>query len=224
MMMCLATDDPRPREELIAYGADRLSTPGLLAILLGTGQRGQSAAELGARVLAELGGIVPLSQASPRELCTISGIGEALATRIVASFQLGRRALEVGLPITGIVRGPEDVYERLRTRLGGLHQEVFVVLALDVRGHIIDEIEVARGTVASVEVHPREVFRPLIRRSAFACVVAHNHPSGDPQPSEEDYLLGARLQAVGQLVGIELLDHIVIAAGGFCSMAERLHG
>lgn len=224
LMTVIAQEQPRPREELIAYGADRISTLRLLTIVIGSGQRGLSAAALSARVFDELGGILPLSQASTRELCSIGGIGEALATRIVASFQLGRRALEASLPSTAVVRGPEDVYQRLRAKLSGLRQEVFIVLALDVRGHIIDEIEVARGSVASVEVHPREVFRPLIRRSAFACVVAHNHPSGDPQPSEEDYQLGERLQAVGRLVGIELLDHIVIASGGFASMAERLHG
>ncbi len=217
-------EGPKPREELLTYGAEQISTARLLAILLGSGQRGQSVHQLSARVLEQLGGITSLAEATTSELCTIPGIGEALATRIVAGFQLGRRAQEASLPgCSELVRGPEDIYRRLRSRLAGLRQEVFVVLALDVRGRIIDEIEVARGSLASVEVHPREVFRPLIRRSAFACVVAHNHPSGDPEPSAEDYLLGERLQAVGQLVGIELLDHIVIAAGGFCSMADRLH-
>jgi DNA repair protein RadC len=167
--------------------------------------------------------LLALSQASVAELCSIEGIGEALATRIVASFQLGRLALEASLPSVAVVRGPEEVYNRLRGRMGALPQEVFMVLALDVRGRVIDEIEVARGTLAGVDVHPREVFRPLIRRSAFACVVAHNHPSGDPTPSAEDYQLSERLQEVGRLVGIELLDHVVIATGGYCSMADRLH-
>lgn len=213
----------RPREELIAYGAERISTLRLLAIVLGSGSKAQSVDELARVLLDSVGGVVALSQASPIELCTISGIGEALATRIVASFQLGRRVLEASLPSTALVRGPEDVYNRLRGRLANLSQEVFVVLALDVRGRIIDEIEIARGSLASVEVHPREVFRPLIRRSAFACVVAHNHPSGDPTPSPDDLLLTDRLQAVGSLVGIELLDHIIVASGGYRSMADRLH-
>lgn len=214
----------QPRQELIAYGADRVSSQGLVAILLGSGSKEQTAIELAANLLRHTGGLLGLSQASAVELCAIDGIGEALATRIVASFQLGRRALEAGLPSAAVVRGPEEVYNRLRGRLGALEQEVFMVLALDVRGRVIDEIEVARGTLAGVEVHPREVFRPLIRRSAFACVVAHNHPSGDPTPSAEDYQLSERLQAVGRLVGIELLDHVVIANGGYCSMADRLHG
>lgn len=214
----------RPREELIAYGADRISSQKLIAILLGSGSKDRPVDELAADLLREMGGLLALSRATTVELCAIDGIGEALATRIVACFQLGRRVLEAGLPSAAVVRGPEEVYNRLRGRLGALEQEVFMVLALDVRGRVIDEIEVARGSLSGVDVHPREVFRPLIRRSAFACVVAHNHPSGDPTPSAEDYLLSERLQEVGRLVGIELLDHVVIASGGYCSMADRLHG
>lgn len=214
----------RPRQELLAYGADRVSSQSLIAIVLGSGSKSRPVDQLAATLLREVGGIVALSQASAVELCAIDGIGEALATRIVASFHLGRRALEAGLPSVAVIRGPEEVYNRLRGRIGALEQEVFMVLALDVRGRVIDEIEVARGTLAGVEVHPREVFRPLIRRAAFACVVAHNHPSGDPTPSPEDYQLSERLQAVGRLVGIELLDHVVIANGGYCSMADRLLG
>ena len=214
----------RPRQELIAYGADRISIHKLIAILLGSGTKERPVDLLASTLLRETGGLLPLSQATTVELCAIDGIGEALATRIVASFQLGRRALEAGLPSAAVVRGPEEVYNRLRGRLSALEQEVFMVLALDVRGRVIDEIEVARGSLAGVEVHPREVFRPLIRRSAFACVVAHNHPSGDPAPSAEDYQLSKRLQEVGRLIGIELLDHVVIASGGYCSMADVLHG
>ncbi len=213
-----------PREELIAYGADRISSQKLIAILLGSGSKDRPVTHLADTLLREMGGILALSQATTSELCAIDGIGEALATRIIASFQLGRRALEAGLPSAAVVRGPEEVYNRLRARLGALEQEIFMVLALDVRGRVIDEIEVARGSIAGVEVHPREVFRPLIRRSAYACVVAHNHPSGDPTPSADDYQLSARLQKVGRLIGIELLDHVVIASGGYCSMADRLHG
>lgn len=213
-----------PRQELIAYGADRISSQKLIAILLGSGSKERPVDLLAATLLRETGGLLALSQATTVELCAIDGIGEALATRIVASFQLGRRALEAALPSAAVVRGPEEVYNRLRGRLSALEQEVFMVLALDVRGRVIDEIEVARGSLAGVEVHPREVFRPLIRRCAYACVVAHNHPSGDPTPSQEDYQLSKRLQEVGRLVGIELLDHIVIASGGYCSMADMLHG
>jgi len=213
----------RPREELITYGAHRVSTLRLLSIVLGSGSKRLPVEKLATSLLAETGGIVALSHAGVAELCAHDGIGEALATRLVASFQLGQRVLEASLPAAAVVRGPDDIYNRLRTRLAGLDQEVFVVLALDVRGRILDEIEVARGSLASVEVHPREVFRPLIRRSAYACVVAHNHPSGDPTPSSDDILLTTRLQEVGRIVGIELLDHVIVAQGGYTSMADQLH-
>lgn len=213
-----------PREQLNCYGVDRLTTVELVTLLLGTGTRERPVEVLAKALLEEVGGIVRLSRATSAELQTVSGIGEALASRLVASFQLARRAMEESLPSVATVRGPEDVYQRLRGRLGALEQEVFVVLALDVRGRIIDEIEVARGSLDGVEVHPREVFKPLIRRSAFACVVAHNHPSGDPEPSMEDIALSERLQQVGTLLGIELLDHVVIASSGFCSLSDHLHG
>tara|TARA_R110002096_G_scaffold44524_9_gene119873 strand:- start:26654 stop:27418 length:765 start_codon:yes stop_codon:yes gene_type:complete len=213
----------RPREELITYGAHRVSTLRLLSIVLGSGSKRLPVEKLATSLLAESGGLVGLSHAGVAELCAHDGIGEALATRLVASFQLGQRVLEASLPATAVVRGPDDIFNRLRRRLVGLDQEVFVVLALDVRGRILDEIEVARGSLSSVEVHPREVFRPLIRRSAYACVVAHNHPSGDPTPSQDDLQLTRRLQDVGRIVGIELLDHVIVASGGYTSMADQLH-
>ncbi len=223
MSNCAGPFEFRPREELITYGADRVSTLRLLSIVLGSGSKRRPVEELAASLLSESGGIVALSQAGVTELCAHSGFGEALATRIVASFQLGQRVLEASMPSAAVVRGPDDIYNRLRSRLAALDQEVFVVLALDVRGRILDEIEVARGSLSSVEVHPREVFRPLIRRSAYACVVAHNHPSGDPSPSAEDRHLTQRLYEVGRIVGIELLDHVVVATGGYSSMADQLH-
>ncbi|MCP4449310.1 MAG: DNA repair protein RadC [Myxococcales bacterium] len=220
---CSSDFDFRPREELITYGAHRVSTLRLLSIVLGSGSKRRPVETLASLLLSECGGLVALSQASVAELCAHDGIGEALATRLAASFQLGKRVLESSLPATALVRGPDDIYARLRGRLASLDQEVFVVLALDVRGRIVDEIEVARGSLSAVEVHPREVFRPLIRRAAYACVVAHNHPSGDPTPSPEDFELTRRLQDVGRIVGIELLDHVVVASGGYSSMADRLH-
>ncbi len=212
----------RPREELITYGAHRVSTLRLLSVVLGSGSKRKPVEKLAQSLLHESGGILGLSHATVAELCAHDGIGAALATRLVASFQLGHRALEASLPSAAVVRGPDDIWKRLRARLTGLDQEVFIAIALDVRGRIIDEIEVARGSLSSVEVHPREVFRPLIRRSAYACVVAHNHPSGDPTPSEDDRILTFRLQEVGRVVGIELLDHVIVARGGYTSMADIL--
>jgi DNA repair protein RadC len=211
----------RPRERLLSYGGDRVSTEELLALVLGTGTRGRPALEVAREALSCVGGIAALARASPRELMTIPGIGAARASRVAAAFHLGRRAMEPELYDRSL-RSPEEVFHRLRCRMDGLTQEIFVVLALDVRNSVIDEIEVARGCLTGVEVHPREVFRPLIRMSAAAAVVAHNHPSGDPTPSPEDVFLTRRLREVGDIVGIPVLDHVVVGRGAYVSLAERL--
>jgi DNA repair protein RadC len=204
-----------PRELLLSHGGDRMSTDELIAILLGT-----RSPELARALLAHCGGIEQLARASPRELATVGGIGIARATRLAAAFHLGRRAAAARAPGAALVSAV-DVFERLHPRIAGLVQEVFVVLALDVRNVVLEEIEVARGCLTGVEVHPREVFRPLIRCAAASAIVAHNHPSGDPRPSPEDVALTARLRNVGELVGIPLLDHVIVTAGGFESMADR---
>lgn len=210
-----------PRERLIAYGSERVTTAELLALILGTGTRGRSAVMVAQELICSIGGLTRLAQAAPRELVTIHGIGTARAARIAAAFQLSRRAMEANFSTAASVSSPADVYMRLRTSMTGLAQEVFVVLPLDGRNAITDEIEVARGSLTHVEVHPREVFRPLIRQAAAAAVLAHNHPSGDPEPSPDDIFLTHRLRAVGEIVGIPIVDHVIIGDGCYFSMAEK---
>lgn len=221
-MTVLAPTTTGPRERLIVHGGERAPTDELLAVLLGTGTAGQSALDVARALLTSTGGLPPMSRASPWELCGVLGVGVAQAARIVAAFSLGRRVLEEadepGAPVTG----PQDVFARLRPRFAGLEQELFLALPLDTRGAVLDEIEIARGSLAEVMVHPRELFRPLIRRGAFAAVVAHNHPSGDPSPSPEDLELTLRLRHVGEVVGIPIVDHIIVSQRGFVSIAERL--
>jgi DNA repair protein RadC len=209
----------RPRERLFQHGGEPLSSEELIALVLGTGARGRSAVDVARALLQESGGLIDLSRANPRELARVRGIGTARAARLVAAFQLGRRALSE--PISRIVlREPSDVYRHLLPRMRGMTQEVFLVLALDTQGGLMSEIEVARGSLTGVEVHPREVFRPLIRQAAAAAVVAHNHPSGDSQPSPEDIVLTRRLRLAGEIVGIPILDHLVIGQDDFTSLAE----
>jgi DNA repair protein RadC len=214
------TDLDRPRERLLARGGDRLSTEELVTLVLGAGTPGRPAAVVARELLRHAGGLPALSRASPRELAAVRGVGEARAARVAAAFHLGRRAVERAATAAAQVRGPADVHQRLRPRMSGLVQEIFVVLALDIRNVVIDEIEVARGCLTGVDVHPREVFRPLIRQAAAAAVVAHNHPSGDPTPSDPDIALTRRLREVGELVGIPVLDHVVVGRDGFVSIAE----
>jgi DNA repair protein RadC len=211
----------RPRERLFQHGGDPLTSEELIALVLGTGSAGKSAVEVARSLLQETGGLVDLSRANPRELARVRGIGTARAARLVAAFQLGKRALAFPSE-RPVLREPGDVYRLLQPRLQGMTQEVFVVLALDVRNGVVDEIEVARGTLTGVEVHPREVFRPLVRQAAAAAIVAHNHPSGDARPSPDDIALTRRLQLSGELLGIPILDHIVIGRDDFTSVAEMV--
>lgn len=211
----------RPRERLWRRGSAVSSDEELLAILLGTGVRGHPAMDVATALVHATGGIGLLSRASPHELAQVTGIGMARAARLAAAFELGRRAVEHTRHRHNLSR-PEDVFQHVAPRLAGLVQEVFLVIGIDVRNALLEVVEVARGTVNGVDVHPREVFRPLVRMAAAAAVVVHNHPSGDPTPSQEDLELTRRLRAVGELVGIPILDHVVVGSDGFRSIAEWL--
>ncbi len=207
---------------MLACGGDALSTEELLALVLGSGTRGRPADAVARELLASAGGVAALSRAAPRELLEVAGVGQARAARVAAAFYLGRRGMaQLGAQDAALLDA-EGVFRRLQPRLGGLAQEVFVVLALDARHRVLAELEVARGHLTGVDVHPREVFRPLIRQAAAAAVIAHNHPSGDPSPSAQDVALTLRLQAVGELVGIPILDHVIVTTNRFVSLVEHL--
>jgi DNA repair protein RadC len=211
----------RPRERLLRTGTVTLGDKELLAIILGAGVRDHPALEVAADLVRKSGGIAAISRASPRELAQINGIGDARATRIAAAFELGRRVVDL-VHHRQVMARPEDVYRLLAPRFAGLPQELFVVIGVDVRNGLLDVVEVARGSVQSVEVHPREVFRPLIRMAAAGGVIVHNHPSGDPTPSPEDVDLTRRLREVGQTIGIPIVDHVVIGHRSYCSIGEWL--
>jgi len=213
-----------PRERLYAHGGDRVSDAELVALVLGTGTRGKSAVRLAEDVLVDAGGVAALARASPIELTHVTGIGRARAARLAAAFALGLRAVAARTPPPAILACAGDVYDRVWPRLVGVAQEVFLALAIDARNGLVGEVEVARGCLTGVDVHPREVFRPLIRMAAAAVVVVHNHPSGDPTPSPDDLALTDRLRAVGDMVGIPLVDHVVVAARGYVSIAEHTMG
>ena len=211
--------DERPRERLWRCGLDGIGNEELLAILLGTGVRAHSALDVASELVKASGGVVAVSRASPHELAQVIGVGAERAARIAAAFELGRRAIETEQRRESLTQ-PVDVFHCVAARLAGLQQEVFLALGLDIRSGLLDIVEVARGSVHGVDVHPREVFRPLLRMAAAAAVVVHNHPSGDPTPSPEDLALTRRLRAVGDLVGIHIIDHVVIGDCKFRSIAE----
>jgi DNA repair protein RadC len=215
----LDTAPDRPRERLLYRGVAKVGDEELLSILLGTGVRDHPALAVAGALVKSAGGVAALSRASPRELALIKGVGAARAARIAAAFELGRRAIESEQRRTSLGRA-DDVFRIVHPRLAGLAQELFIVIGIDIRNGLLDVVEVSRGSVHAVEVHPREVFRPLLRMAAAAGVLVHNHPTGDPTPSREDVELTRRLRAVGEVVGIPIIDHVVVGGGSFRSIAE----
>jgi DNA repair protein RadC len=213
-------DWERPRERLRSQGANALALSELLALVLRTGTRGSSASDLASDLLARFGTLEALARAGDAELARTCGMGPAKIAALRASLELGLRRARASLRPGDRFRAPEQVYAHLAPRLAREVQEVFVVLLLDSRHRLIREIEVHRGSLNQSLVHPREVFGPAIRESAAAIVVAHNHPSGDATPSREDHEVTERLVRGGQILGIRLLDHVVIAEQGFTSFAE----
>jgi len=211
----------RPRERLWRCGAQALGDAELISVVLGTGVRDCPVLELAGNLVRAVGGIAPLSRASPRELAQFNGIGPARAARLSAAFELGRRAVEV-VHHRRALDSPGDVYRCVAPRLAGVTQELFFVIGVDIRNGVLDVVEVGRGSIAHVEVHPREVFRPLIRMAAAGGILVHNHPSGDPTPSPQDLALTLRLREVGRLLGVPIIDHVVVGGRSYRSIAERM--
>ena len=204
--------EERPRERLLRYGAQVLSDAELLAVLLGTGTQGQSVLELSRELIKP--GWAQLSRRTPAELMQVRGLGAAKATTLSAALEVGHR-VERGTMVR--VASPQDAV-RLVSDLRDRDQEEFRVILLNTKGLVLGIETVFRGGLDRVEVFPREVFRSAVARSAASIVVAHNHPSGDPAPSRQDRALTRRLEACGELMGIELLDHVIVGRSGHTSL------
>lgn len=198
------------------FGPAKMSDADLVALLL----RGRGPAITATRLLEGVGGLAGLGAASIDELRRTRGVGPAAAASVVAAVELSRRLARCGRDWAMPLRRPTDVAEYMRAQLRGASQEHFVVLGLDARQRVILQRTVAVGSLARVDVHPRELFRPLVRQGAHAAVMVHNHPSGDPQPSDADVELTRRMVEVGKLVGIAILDHLVVSDTGSVSLAS----
>lgn len=207
----------RPREKMMRYGPDKLADAELLAIILRTGARGTGVLDMAEGLLRKFGGR-DLAAAGFAELKTAPGLGPARACGIMAAFELGRRFL--GGKKAGIYLKPRDIWEELRD-VRDQKKEHFVVFYLDTRNQEIKREIVSIGTLNYNLVHPREVFEPAVKNLAASVIVAHNHPSGCLEPSDEDLSLTKRLSQAGKLLGIELLDHVIVASGGFMSFKEK---
>ena len=203
--------DDRPREKLLARGPGALTDSELIAILLRTGIPGANAVQVAAQLLERYKSLNGLSRCTVEELAEIPGIGPAKALHLVAAFDLGRRLARETLTREKI-DSPDVVYALLAPEMRALHKESLRVILLDTRYHLLRIHEVSVGSVNESIAHPRDVFRPAVISSAYAVIVAHNHPSGDPSPSQSDHSLTRRLAEAAELLQIKLLDHIIIGS------------
>ena len=212
----------RPRERLARLRPDALAARELLAAVLGSGSAGRSALELSDLLLARFGGSLRrLGAAEPGELRRVPGIGPARASALAAAFALGRRVAAEPARSERRVRGPSDVHARLGPQLRDRRQEEFWVLFLDTQNRILLERCLTVGLLNTSLVHPREVFAPAISHAAASLILAHNHPSGDPEPSPEDLRVTCQLVESGRLLGIPVRDHVVLGDGRYVSLMER---
>lgn len=213
--------EDRPRERLIDLGASHLSNQELLAILLGSGTRHESVIELSNRVLVHFEGILLLKDATIEELTAIRGIGVAKAVVLMSAIEMGKRMQKMKPIERYMIRSPEDGADFVMEEMRDLKQEHFICLFLNTKNQVLHRQTIFIGSLNASIVHPREVFKEAVKRSAASIICAHNHPSGDPTPSQEDIQVTRRLKECGKMIGIELLDHLVIGDRKFISLKEK---
>lgn len=213
-------EQSRPRERLMEYGTEALANHELLAILLRTGTRQENVMQLALSVLGSFDDLFMFKHATMEELTVIKGIGQAKAIELLAAIELGKRISRSSQMKEGTVTSASVVGEMLLEELGGLHQEQVVALYLNTKNEIIKKETIFIGSLNSSVAHPREIFRGAVRYAAARVIVAHNHPSGNPEPSEADIAFTKRMIEAGAIVGIELLDHLVIGERTYISLKE----
>ena len=211
----------RPRERLLSAGPQALSDGELIAVLLGTGTRGQNVGDLARGLLSQWGGLPALLGSAPTELARAKGLGPARAARLVAALELGRRYLAAPVAQRHALGAPAEAARFLKARLLDLPHEIFCCLFLDTRHRLIRYEELFRGTIDGATVYPREVVKRALQHNASAVILGHNHPSGVAEPSEADRHITLKLAKALALVEIRLLDHVVVSRGGHVSLAER---
>jgi DNA repair protein RadC len=210
----------RPREKLARVGADALGDNELVAVVLGTGQRRRGALELANAILDAIGGLHRLTRSSSDALRGVPGIGTAQAARLLAAVELGRRTLLQPPADRPQLRSPRDTAAYLLPRFSARPVEHFGLVLLDARCRVIRTALLSIGTIEATTVHPREVFREAAAAGASSLVLFHNHPSGDPAPSPDDVRLTARLVRAGEVMGIDVVDHLILADHRYYSFRE----
>ena len=213
--------EERPRERWVRHGGHALSLSELIAIVLGTGCAEVNAHELAHRILHKAESFERLFEWTLEQWTTVQGVGTAKAMRLMAAFEIGKRLFQLqNTRPDRKIASPKDVFDLVAPSLRFENKEHFICLFLNTKNRVLAIETLSIGTLDSTLVHPREVFKAAIQRSAAAVICAHNHPSGDPVPSKEDVQMTRRLLDAGNLIGIELLDHIIVGADRFTSMKE----
>jgi DNA repair protein RadC len=213
--------DERPRERFIQNGPESLSNHELIAILLRTGTKDESVLQLSNRLLTNFEGLRLLKAATLEEMTEIKGIGQAKAIQVLAAVEIGRRIANLNYNDRYVIRSPEDGANYVMNDMRFLSQEHFVCLYLNTKNQVLHKQTIFIGSLNASIVHPREVFREALKRSAASIICLHNHPSGDPAPSREDIEVTKRLVECGKMIGIDVLDHLIIGENKFVSLKEK---
>lgn len=217
----------RPRERLKNIGADKISSPELLAVILGRGIKGESVLVTVQKLIQYFGNLQNILEASLDDLMKVRGIGFAKACQLIASFELSKRLLKENLELEkerikkNAISNPGEIVKFIKPEIEDYAKEHFFVVSFDVRNRLIGIDKTSKGTLSASLVHPRETFESAIRRHAAQIIVAHNHPSGDSDPSDDDIRITKRLYEAGKIMGIELIDHIIVTKDGYCSLKDK---
>ncbi|MBW2307544.1 MAG: DNA repair protein RadC [Deltaproteobacteria bacterium] len=216
-------EEERPREKLVTRGAGALSNAELVAILLRTGNAStcESALDQARRLLSRFGNIRRLCSARVSEICQVKGIGMAKAVQVLSAGEIGRRMMSDKIESGQTIQCAAEVFQYFRGTLARSKKEIFAVILLDTRGRVIRHEKIAEGSLDAAVVHPREAFIPAVRESAASVIFVHNHPSGDPRPSDRDREITFRLQDAGRVLGINVLDHVILGEERYYSFMEE---
>jgi DNA repair protein RadC len=214
-------ESERPRERLLRHGPESMATAELIAIILGSGMKNIPVLQLAQEIVMRFGNMQNLAEASIEELCQIKGLGPAKALQLKAAFSLGLRLSKQAPSAKYRIENPVHAYNLVKDELEREPRELFVVILQDIKGCSLGHHIVAIGTLSNTLVHPREVFYPAIRHHAASMILVHNHPSGDPTPSQQDLDITQNLIEAGDLMGIPVNDHLIIGNKCYVSMRQR---
>jgi len=210
--------EDRPRERLKKVGVDNLSIQELLALVIEKGRKGKSVLSVSQNLLARFGNLAKMKEASVEELQKVDGIGFATACKLKAALKLGEKALNKHNKYDYKITTPKEVFELLKNDLGSKKKEHFKILSLNTRKKLIGIDDISIGILDSSIAHPREIFKTAIQNSAASIILVHNHPSGDPTPSNDDIKMTERIIEAGKIMGIEIDDHVIISDNLFASL------